>query len=131
MNASALRRQLRTGGWERWAHNLADGILQEGLPLHRSRAGRHLVVVMTQDGQLEARLRTGDSETLVATEEALVLPVEKAPVRKVSRKQATVSMRLGDELVRRIDKAASRRSGDSRTALVRRAVIAYLDARKL
>ncbi len=127
MNANRLRRQLRLAGWEGHARNLGSFLLRHGPRCDREYAGVRLAFDVDRNGQLIARLSTGE---LVATEDEWHVHKDSAPVKAQPKRGAQVVVRMPERLDRRLRKAA-RAQGRPVSDLVRFALAAYLDSRGL
>jgi hypothetical protein len=129
MNAAHLRTTLRTGGWGAHATNLPSKLLLHGLPYEESHKGHTLRISLAPDGGLEAYvLGSRHGALLVATETHVVLRIEKVPgVPKASLAGAVTGVRLSPVDLNRLAKAV-RRTGRSRSDIIRRAIRSHLDS---
>jgi hypothetical protein len=125
MNAPALRRSLRTGGWVRHAQGLINALLEGGIPLVRTHAGVDLEIRQDRGGGLYACLPGGE---LVADEHSCHLTRDRVAKPAPRGGPRPVPVRFAPDMLRRLDACAAG-SRRTRSHIMRRAVQLYLEGR--
>ena len=123
----ALRRTLRTGGWEHQARGLLSYLLEQGVPCTREHRGHALRFELDEQGHSRALALTPNGWTLAADERDVHLRIEQ--VQRLGKDTPPADVALGfrapRDLVRRADRyvAGTRLS---RSQLVALALDKYL-----
>jgi len=128
MNAPALRRSLRYGGWDALARRLPSYLLEHGVPCTRVYRGRRFRFdTDPETGALTCALIGARGDRTIADEARCHVSVRDISLRTQRADNRVLSFCMAPSLHDALTRRAAA-TGRSKSELIRRALAAYLGA---